>query len=58
MMLTVGMVVLALVTFAAMIGFVAAVRPRVGAVMTLLSLILSLAAFVYLVYAMLRPEKF
>jgi len=26
--------------------------------MTLLSLILSVAAFVYLVYAMLRPEKF
>jgi len=26
--------------------------------MTLLSLILSAAAFVYLVYAMLRPEKF
>jgi K+-transporting ATPase KdpF subunit len=27
-------------------------------VMTLLSLVLSVAAFVYLVYAMLRPEKF
>jgi K+-transporting ATPase KdpF subunit len=27
-------------------------------VMTLLSLLLSVAAFVYLVYAMLRPEKF
>ena len=26
--------------------------------MTLLSLLLSMAAFVYLVYAMLRPEKF
>jgi len=26
--------------------------------MTLLSLFLSIAAFVYLVYAMLRPEKF
>jgi K+-transporting ATPase KdpF subunit len=26
--------------------------------MTLISLILSVAAFVYLVYAMLRPEKF
>jgi len=26
--------------------------------MTLLSLVLSIAAFVYLVYAMLRPEKF
>jgi len=26
--------------------------------MTLLSLVLSVAAFVYLVYAMLRPEKF
>jgi len=26
--------------------------------MTLLSLILSIAAFAYLVYAMLRPEKF
>jgi K+-transporting ATPase KdpF subunit len=28
-----------------------------GDAMTLLSLILSVAAFVYLVYAMLRPEK-
>jgi K+-transporting ATPase KdpF subunit len=27
-------------------------------VMTILSLVLSVAAFVYLVYAMLRPEKF
>jgi K+-transporting ATPase KdpF subunit len=27
-------------------------------VMTLLSLILSVAAFAYLVYAMLRPERF
>jgi len=27
-------------------------------VMTVVSLILSVAAFVYLVYAMLRPEKF
>jgi len=26
--------------------------------MTLLALVLSVAAFVYLVYAMLRPEKF
>jgi K+-transporting ATPase KdpF subunit len=26
--------------------------------MTMLSLLLSVAAFVYLVYAMLRPEKF
>jgi len=26
--------------------------------MTLLSLVLSIAAFVYLLYAMLRPEKF
>jgi len=26
--------------------------------MTMLSLVLSVAAFVYLVYAMLRPEKF
>jgi len=26
--------------------------------MTLLSLLLSIAAFVYLVYAMLRPERF
>jgi len=26
--------------------------------MTLLALLLSVAAFVYLVYAMLRPEKF
>jgi len=26
--------------------------------MTLVSLMLSIAAFVYLVYAMLRPEKF
>jgi K+-transporting ATPase KdpF subunit len=29
-----------------------------GAVMSELSLLLSVAAFVYLVYAMLRPEKF
>jgi K+-transporting ATPase KdpF subunit len=29
-----------------------------GDLMTLLSLLLSVAAFVYLVYAMLRPEKF
>ena len=29
-----------------------------GDAMTLLSLLLSVAAFVYLVYAMLRPEKF
>jgi K+-transporting ATPase KdpF subunit len=34
------------------------VRPRVGEPMTLLSLFLSVAAFAYLVYAMLRPEKF
>jgi K+-transporting ATPase KdpF subunit len=34
------------------------VRSRVGGVMTLLSLVLSVAAFAYLVYAMLRPEKF
>jgi K+-transporting ATPase KdpF subunit len=43
------------------------VRPRLvrlppestqGEVMTVLSLLLSAAAFVYLVYAMLRPEKF
>jgi K+-transporting ATPase KdpF subunit len=34
------------------------VRSRVGAPMTLLSLLSSVAAFVYLVYAMLRPEKF
>ena len=27
-------------------------------VMTVLSLVLSIAAFVYLLYAMLRPEKF
>jgi len=26
--------------------------------MTLVSLVLSIAAFVYLIYAMLRPEKF
>ena len=45
-------------TFAAMIGVHRAVRSRVGEVMTLLSLLLSVAAFVYLVYAMLRPEKF
>jgi K+-transporting ATPase KdpF subunit len=31
---------------------------REGVVMTLLSLVLSVAAFAYLVYAMLRPEKF
>ena len=57
-MLALEMVVLALATFAAMLGFVSVVRPRVGDVMTLVSLILSIAAFVYLVYAMLRPEKF
>ncbi|HEY7442648.1 MAG TPA: K(+)-transporting ATPase subunit F [Vicinamibacterales bacterium] len=33
-------------------------RSRVGEVMTTLSLLLSVAAFAYLVYAMLRPEKF
>jgi K+-transporting ATPase KdpF subunit len=32
--------------------------PLAGGAMTLLSLLLSLAAFAYLVYAMLRPEKF
>jgi K+-transporting ATPase KdpF subunit len=31
---------------------------REGEAVTLLSLILSVAAFAYLVYAMLRPEKF
>ncbi len=31
---------------------------QLGEAMTLLSLLLSIAAFVYLVYAMLRPEKF
>ena len=34
------------------------VRSRVGETMTALSLLLSVAAFIYLVYAMLRPEKF
>jgi K+-transporting ATPase KdpF subunit len=29
-----------------------------GGAMTLLSLLLSIAAFAYLVYAMLRPERF
>jgi K+-transporting ATPase KdpF subunit len=29
-----------------------------GVAMTILSLLLSVAAFVYLVYAMLRPEDF
>ncbi len=58
MLLAFGMVVLGLVTFAAMVGFVVVLRPCVGDVMTLLSLLLSVAAFVYLVYAMLRPEKF
>lgn len=33
-----------------------AVRP--GAAMTILSLVLSVAAFGYLLYAMLRPERF
>ncbi|RPI50691.1 MAG: K(+)-transporting ATPase subunit F [Acidobacteria bacterium] len=33
-------------------------RSRVGEIMTALSLLLSVAAFAYLVYAMLRPEKF
>ena len=33
-------------------------RSPVGEVMTLLSLVLSIAAMVYLVYAMLRPERF
>jgi K+-transporting ATPase KdpF subunit len=31
---------------------------RSGVAMTMLSLLLSVAAFAYLVYAMLRPEKF
>jgi K+-transporting ATPase KdpF subunit len=31
---------------------------RSGLAMTLFSLALSIAAFAYLVYAMLRPEKF
>ena len=31
---------------------------RLGSGMTLLSLLLGIAAFVYLVYAMVRPEKF
>jgi K+-transporting ATPase KdpF subunit len=31
---------------------------REGVAMTMLSLALSVAAFAYLVYAMLRPEKF
>ena len=56
-MLTVGMVILGLATFVAMIGFIT-LCDRVGDAMTLLSLLLSVAAFVYLVYAMLRPEKF
>jgi K+-transporting ATPase KdpF subunit len=34
------------------------VRSGVDEAMTILSLILSVAAFVYLVYAMLRPERF
>jgi K+-transporting ATPase KdpF subunit len=34
------------------------VRPGVGDAMTTLSLLLAVAAFVYLLYAMLRPEKF
>ena len=57
-MLTIGMVMLGLAAFAAMVGFVALCDRVLGATMTLLSLILSLAAFAYLVYAMLRPEKF
>ena len=56
-MLATGMVVLALILRrdARLRHFM---RSRVGDAMTLLSLILSVAAFVYLVYAMLRPEKF
>jgi K+-transporting ATPase KdpF subunit len=34
------------------------VRARIGAPMMLFLLLLSLAAAVYLVYAMLRPERF
>ena len=34
------------------------VRPAVGEVMNRVSLVLSIAAMVYLVYAMLRPERF
>ena len=33
-------------------------RSAVGDVMDLVSLVLSIAAMVYLIYAMLRPERF
>jgi K+-transporting ATPase KdpF subunit len=45
-MLTLGMIVLGLVS------------SGVGEIMTQLALMLSIAAFAYLVYAMLRPERF
>jgi K+-transporting ATPase KdpF subunit len=34
------------------------VREGLGEAMTVLSLLLSVAAFVYLLFALLRPEKF
>jgi K+-transporting ATPase KdpF subunit len=34
------------------------VRPRVGGPVIVLSLLLSVLAFIYLTYAMLRPERF
>ena len=53
------MIGLGLLTFAAMLAFVRALRQGVKrCAMTALALALSVAAFVYLVYAMLRPEKF
>ena len=55
-MLLVGMIVLGLVAFAAMWAFVTSLRLGVGHVMFLL--ILSVLIGVYLLYAMLRPERF
>ena len=57
-MLLVGMVVLGLRHVRGDARVRDALRPRVGVRMTILALVLSVAAFVYLVYAMLRPEKF
>ena len=58
MLLALGMVVLGLVDLRRDDRLRRALRSGVGDVMTMLSLVLSVAAFVYLVYAMLRPEKF
>ena len=55
-MLLLGMIVLGLATFVAMLAFVT-LCDGCGTAMNELSLLLSVGAFVYLVYAMLRPEK-